>query len=120
MKRFSAVAVAFALMFAVAGCQKAEEAKPEVKPVPKAVEKPAEKPSAKAAEQSGNQVEKETRESCIKRNPDNVAYCNCYANEVGKRYTEKAKSGEVTVQDRGQMAVQSALVCKKLNNQVKK
>jgi hypothetical protein len=115
MKRLSVVAVAFTFLLAVASCQKAEEAKPEVAPAPKA----AEKPSAKSAEQSGEQVEKETRESCVKRNPNNVAYCNCYANEVGKRYGEKAKSGEVSVQDRGQIAVQAALTCKKLNNQSK-
>jgi hypothetical protein len=113
MKRLSVVALALmALMLSAAACQKAEEpAKPEVKAAPKAAEKPAAKP----AEKSGSQIEKETLEACLKRNPDNESYCRCYAGELGKRYAEKAKSGEVSVQERGQMAVQSALACKQLN-----
>lgn len=117
MKRLSVVAVVLVALFAAAGCQKAAEepAKPEVKVAPKAVEKPAEKPAAKPAEKSGSQVEKETLDACVKRNPDNESYCRCYANELGQRYTEKAKAGEVSVQERGQIAVQSALACKKFN-----
>lgn len=120
MKRLSLVVVVLAAMIAAAGCQKAAEepAKPEVKTAPaapKAAEKPADKPVAKPAEKSGSQIEKETLDACVKRNPDNETYCRCYANELGSRYTEKAKSGEVSVQERGQIAVQSALACKKFN-----
>lgn len=110
MKRLRVVAslLALPLMLAVTGCQKAEEpAKPEVKAAPKAAAKPAEKPAS--------QVEKETLDACLKRNPDNASYCRCYASELGRRYAEKAKSGEVSVQERGQMAVQSALACKQFN-----
>lgn len=114
MKRLSvaAVVLAFAATLAVApGCQKAEEAKPEeVKSAPKAAEKPA---APKPAQQSGSQVAKETLDSCLKRNPDNSDYCHCYSKEVGSRYDEKSKSGEVSAQERGQIAVQSALACKK-------
>ena len=110
MKRLSVVAVILILplMLAAVGCQKAEE---PVKSAPKAAEKPAVKPAEKPA----SQVEKETLEACLKRNPDNASYCRCYASELGKRYAEKAKSGDVSVQERGQMAVQSALACKQLN-----
>lgn len=127
MKRLNLVAVvlAFAVSLVIApGCQKAEEAKPEATTAPKAVEKPAEKPAPKPAPkpaaQTGSQIEKETLDSCMKRNPDNGAYCRCYANEVGTRYDAKAKSGEVSTQDRGQIAVQAALACKKLNKQLEK
>ena len=68
-----------------------------------------------SAEKSGAQVEQETLQACLKRNPENQAYCRCYANEMGNRYAEKAKAGEVSVQERGQIAVQSALACKQLN-----
>ena len=114
MKRLSvaAVVLTFAAALAVApGCQKAEEAKPEVKSAPKAAEKPATAP--KPAQQSGSQVAKETLDSCLKGNPDNSDYCHCYSKEVGSRYDEKSKSGEVSAQERGQIAVQSALACKK-------
>jgi hypothetical protein len=110
MKRLSVAAVALTLIFTVAGCQKAEEAKPEVKAAPKAAAKPAQKPASA--------IEKETLEACLKRNPDNSAYCRCYANELGKRYEDKAKSGEVSVQERGQIAVQSALACKQFNKKI--
>ena len=112
MKRLNAVALALVLSLtaaAAAGCKKAEEAKPEVKSAPKAAEKP------KPAEKPASQVEKETLDACLKRNPDNEAYCRCYANELGQRYADKAKSGDVSVQERGQIAVQSALACKKFN-----
>ncbi|HSA60138.1 MAG TPA: hypothetical protein VLJ37_10690 [bacterium] len=114
MKRLRVVAslLALPLMLAVTGCQKAEEpAKPEVKAAPKAAERPAARP----AERPASQIEKDTLEACLKRNPDNAAYCRCYASELGKRYAEKAKSGDVSVQERGQMAVQSALACKQTN-----
>jgi hypothetical protein len=109
--RVAASLLALPLMLAVTGCQKAEEpAKPEVKVAPKASEKPA-----KPAEKSASQIEKETLDACLKRNPDSESYCRCYASELGKRYAEKAKSGDVSVQERGQMAVQSALACKQFN-----
>lgn len=114
MKRLSLVVVVLATLIAAAGCQKADEAaKPEEKAAsaPKAVEKPAAKP----AEKSASQIEKETLAACVKRNPDNGDYCACYSKELGQRYAEKAKSGDVSVQERGQMAVQSALACKKFN-----
>lgn len=111
MKRLSLL-IAVAVMLTAVGCKKAEEAKPEVaKPAPKAATpKPAEKPAS--------QVEKETLDACLKRNPDNESYCRCYANEMGQRYGDKAKNGEVSVQERGQIAVQSALACRKFNKKV--
>lgn len=101
MKRLS---VLFALVVALTavGCKKAEE--PKATTAPKAAAKPTEK--------SASTIEQETLEACLKRNPDNAAYCRCYSNELGKRYAEKAKTGEVSVQERGQIAVQSAMACK--------
>jgi hypothetical protein len=64
-------------------------------------------------------VAKETLDSCLKRNPDNSDYCHCYSKEVGTRYDEKAKSGEVSAQERGQIAVQSALACKRRSKAVR-
>ena len=117
MKRLSLVVVVLTALMTAAGCQKADEAaKPEVKAATPSAPKAAEKPAAKPTDnKSASQIEKETLDACVKRNPDNVDYCRCYSGELGQRYAEKAKSGEVTVQERGQMAVQSALACKKFN-----
>jgi hypothetical protein len=109
MKRLSVAALALTLMLTAGACQKAEEAKPEVKSAPKAAEKP------KVTEQKGSDLEKDTLEACLKRNPDNGAYCHCYSKELGQRFDEKAKGGEVSVQERGQIAVQSAMACRNLN-----
>ncbi len=108
MKRFGIISI-ITILF-LAGCGTQETVKEEKKEPPKAVER---RPASIDTRQ-------ETLAACLRTHTDAQGrqYCDCYADEFYNRVeaTGKKSPNELTPQERGQVAVMSAMACKKFRS----